>query len=103
MYKLKTFILNLSIKKIYNFLFLSDVKKTGYYSYLTDLYFQFLLNKFPELNKNEFEKSINELIANSQNQNKDITTFLYDAFEPNYKNNLKHNNDGVKKHIAAKC
>ena len=56
MYKLKTFILNLSIKKIYNFLFLSDVKKTGYFSYLTDLYFQFLLNKFPELNKNEFEK-----------------------------------------------
>ena len=90
MYKLKTFILNLSIKKIYNFLFLSDVKKTGYYSYLTDLYFQFLLNKFPELNKNEFEKSINELITNSQNQNKDITTFLYDAFEPNYKNNLNN-------------
>ncbi len=88
MYKLKSFLLNLSLKKIYNYLFLSDLKKTGYFSHLSDLYFKFLSSKYPNFKKEEFEKSIKELIVNAQNQNIDITTFLHEAFEPNFKDNL---------------
>ena len=88
--KFKIFILNLSLKKIYNFFFLSDFKKTGYFYHLRNLYFEFLTSKFPELDKKEFEKSISELIINAKNQNNDITDLLYNAFEPNFKNNLNN-------------
>jgi hypothetical protein len=90
MSKFKTYILNLSLKKIYNSLFLSDLKKNSYFSHLKELYFEFLSTKFPKIRKDDFENSLNSLISLSANQNKDTTELLYNAFEPNFKDNLNN-------------
>jgi hypothetical protein len=60
--KYKNIILDLSLKKIYQKFFLNDIKNTGYFYYLKNLYFLFLKKKFPELEQISFDKNINLLL-----------------------------------------
>jgi len=89
MSKYKNFILNLSLKKIYTHFFLNDFKKNSYFDHLKELYFEFLLSKFPKYDKNEYEKKLNKLIAEKDNY-ADSMSSLYDLFEPNYADNLQN-------------
>jgi hypothetical protein len=85
--KYKYLILNLSLKKIYSYFFLNNFKKNSYYNYLKDLYFKFLLNKYPQLDKNIFHNKLDKLIA-QRDSYADISAPLYEIFEPNYFENL---------------
>ena len=69
--KYKNQILNLSLKKIYSHFFLNDFKKTGYYDHIKNLVFDFLISRYPDYNKESFEKKINFLIGNIDNSVKD--------------------------------
>lgn len=89
MRKYKDLIINLSLKKIYKHFFLNDLKKDGYYSHLKDLYFEFLLSKYPEYNKSDYEKKLNKLISNRDNY-ADLMGPLNNLFEPNYADNLQN-------------
>ena len=89
MRKYKNFILNLSLKKIYTHFFLNDFKKNSYFNHLKELYFEFLLSKFPKYDKNKYEKKLNKLIAEKDNY-ADSMSSLYDLFEPNYADNLQN-------------
>ena len=96
--KYKNSILNLSLKKIYSKFFLNDFKKNGYFSYLKELYFDFLSNKFSQLDKNKFDKKLTKLIAD-QNSYTDLMGELYDIFEPTYTNDLNYYYKLYEKHI----
>lgn len=62
----KNFILTLSLKKIYGYFFLNDFSKKSYFIYLKNLYFDFLLSKYPKLDKKNFDKNLNYLINFSE-------------------------------------
>tara|TARA_B100000579_G_scaffold261115_1_gene215185 strand:- start:308 stop:1147 length:840 start_codon:yes stop_codon:yes gene_type:complete len=81
----KDLILNLSLKKVYAHFFLNDYKKTGYFNYIKEQYFEFLLSKFPNLNKEKFDKTLTKLINLEDNN---YNSYLYDIFEPEYTNDL---------------
>ena len=61
--KNKNRILNLSLKKIYSYFFLNDLKKNSYYSYLRNLIFEFLKSKYSNYKKEIFEKKLDAVIA----------------------------------------
>ena len=79
--KYKTHILNLSLKKIYRHFFLNDLKPTGYYSYIKNEIFEFLKSKYPDYEKEVFDKKLNELI-NGIDDYRDITSTLNILFNP---------------------
>ena len=85
MRRYKHLILNLSLKKIYSYLFLDDYKKSGYFNYLKEYYFKFLLSKFPKLQKTKFEENITHLLNFEEN---DLFGWYFDTFEPNYVDDL---------------
>jgi hypothetical protein len=89
MKKYKNFILNLSLKKIYSHFFLNDFKKNSYYKHLKDLYFEFLLSKYPKYNKDDYEKKLNKLIIERGNYG-DLLGPLNDLFEPDYADDLQN-------------
>ena len=86
--KYKTHILNLSLKKIYRHFFLNDLKPTGYYSYIKNEIFEFLKSKYPDYEKEVFDKKLNELI-NGIDDYRDITSTLNILFNPNFNQDLK--------------
>ena len=79
--------INLSLKKIYQHFFLNDKKKNSYYNHLKDLYFEFLLSKFPNYNKDDYDKRLSRLITIRENYG-DYLAPLYELFEPDYADNL---------------
>jgi hypothetical protein len=81
----KNFILTLSLKKIYAYFFLNDFSKKSYFIYLKNLYFDFLLSKYPKLDKNNFDKNLNYLINFSEG---DLTSTFHEVFEPDYNQDL---------------
>ena len=86
--KFKVQILNLSLKKIYTHFFLKDLKPTGYYSYIKNVVFEFLKSKYPDYEKQVFDKKLDEVI-NQINDYKDITATLNILFNPNFHQDLK--------------
>jgi hypothetical protein len=89
MKKYKELILNLSLKKIYKHFFLNDFKKDGYYNHLKDLYYKFLLSKYPEYNRSNYEKKLNKLLSDREYYN-DLTGQLNNLFEPSHGDNLQN-------------
>ena len=89
MKKYKELILNLSLKKIYKYFFLNDFKKDGYYNHLKDLYYKFLLSKYPEYDRSNYEKKLNKLLSDREYY-VDLTGQLNNLFEPTYANNLQN-------------
>ena len=86
--KHKNTILNLSIKKIYSYFFLNDFKKTGYFNHLKDLVFEFLKSKYPDYDKQEFEKRIHSTINNIDNYH-DLIGDLNTLFNPKFDDDLE--------------
>lgn len=86
--KYKNQIINLSLKKIYQNFFLNDLKPTGYYFYLKNLVFEFLQSKYPDYEKDVFDKKIDEVI-NYVDDYKDITATLNVLFNPKFNEDLK--------------
>lgn len=92
--KHKSTIINLSIKKIYLHFFLRKYKKSGYYNYLKNLVFEFLITKFPKYDKKIFESKINSLIDNVDNYRdlgKEIDTLFNPEFDDNLEFHYKYN------------
>ena len=86
--KYKNQILNLSLKKIYSHFFLNDLKPSGYYFYIKNQVFEFLQSKYPDYNKNVFDKRLDEVITHLD-EYKDITSKLNNLFNPNFNEDLK--------------
>ena len=86
--KNKNKILNLSLKKIYSHFFLNEVKSNSYYAYLKNLVFEFLKSKYPNYQKEIFEKKLDKLIAQSADY-KDITTNLHLLFNPKFNDDIQ--------------
>lgn len=86
--KNKNKILNLSLKKIYSHFFLKDLKPTGYYSYIKHLVFEFLHNKYPNYDKNIFDKRLDDIVLQIDDY-RDLTAKLNILFNPNFNNDLK--------------
>ena len=84
----KNQILNLSLKKIYSYFFLNDLKSSGYYSHLRDLIFEFLQSKYPDYKKEIFIKKLDKLIA-SISDHKDITASLNSIFKPKLNDDIQ--------------
>ena len=63
------------LKKIYFHFFLKDTSKQSYYNYLKNLVLEFLITKYPEYNKDVFEKKIDRIINTIYN-NEFIPTLL---------------------------
>lgn len=99
--KYKNIILNLSLKKIYSHFFLNDTKKSSYYNYIKDLVYEFLLNKYPNYNKVEFEKKLNSLVDKSDDY-KDLMSELTNLFNPNFDDNIQNHYKFYEKHIFFK-
>jgi len=75
----KNYILDLSLKKIYQKFFLNDTKRSSYFYFLKDLYFLFLKDKYLNLDKNKFDKNINLLL---NYDGIDTLDLHYSLFEP---------------------
>lgn len=86
--KHKNTILNLSIKKIYLHFFLKKYKESGYYNYLKNLVFEFLITKFPKYDKKVFENKLNSLIDNVDNY-RDLGKEIDSLFNPEFDDNLE--------------
>ena len=86
--KNKNRILNLSLKKIYSYFFLNDLKKNSYYSYLRNLIFEFLKSKYSNYKKEIFEKKLDAVIAQTEDY-KDITTSLHLLFNPKFNDDIQ--------------
>jgi hypothetical protein len=92
--KHKNTILNLSLKKIYSHFFLNDSKKNGYFDYLNNLVFEFLITKYPNYEKKVFENKLNSLIkgvANYRDLGKEIDTLFNPEFDKNLEFHYKYN------------
>ena len=81
----KNLIMSLSLKKIYSFFFLDDYKKSGYFNYLKNLYYQFLLSKFPKLQRAQFEENLKYLLNFEED---DLSARYFQTFEPDYTDDL---------------
>ncbi len=99
--KNKNKILNLSLKKIYSYFFLNDIKPTGYYVYLKNLVFEFLQFKYPDYNKENFEKKLTLLIK-SIDDYKDFNNELNILFDPKFNDNLEFHYKYIEKKIFFK-
>ncbi len=86
--KYKKTILNLSLKKIYSYFFLNDVKSTSYYYHLKNLIFDFLQSKYPDYNKENFEKKLNKLVVKIDDY-KDLSSSLDSLFKPKLHDDLQ--------------
>tara|TARA_Y100000768_G_scaffold2954_1_gene2169 strand:+ start:214 stop:1068 length:855 start_codon:yes stop_codon:yes gene_type:complete len=86
--KNKNKILNLSLKKIYSHFFLNEVKSNSYYAYLKNLVFEFLKSKYPNYQKETFEKKLDGIIAQVADY-KDITTSLNLLFNPSFNDDMQ--------------
>ena len=85
MRKYKNLIMSLSLKKIYSYFFLDDYKKSGYFNYLKNLYYQFLLSKFPKLQRAQFEENLTYLLNFEED---DLSARYFQTFEPDYTDDL---------------
>ena len=85
MMKYKNLLMSLSLKKIYSYFFLDDYKKSGYFNYLKNLYYQFLLSKFPKLQRVQFEENIIYLLNFEED---DLSARYFQTFEPDYTDDL---------------
>ena len=83
--KYKNFILDLSLKKIYQKFFLNDIKQSSYFVFLKDLYYKFLKEKYPNLNFIEFENNLNILL---NYDGVDTLDLYYSIFEPDFSSDL---------------
>ena len=83
--KYKNLIMSLSLKKIYSYFFLDDYKKSGYFNYLKNLYYQFLLSKFPKLQRAQFEENLKYLLNFEED---DLSARYFQTFEPDYTDDL---------------
>jgi len=81
----KNLIMSLSLKKIYSYFFLNDYKKSGYFNYLKNLYYQFLLSKFPKLQRAQFEENLKYLLNFEED---DLSARYFQTFEPDYTDDL---------------
>ena len=81
-------ILNLSIKKIYSYFFLNEIKSNSYYSYLKSIVFEFLKTKYPNYQKETFEKKLDSVIAQISDY-KDITTSINLLFNPSFNDDIQ--------------
>lgn len=86
--KYKNTILNLSLKKIYSYFFLNDVKTNSYYFYLKNLIFEFLKSKYPNYESGIFEKKLKSLVLEIDDY-KDIRSHLDSLFNPELQNDLQ--------------
>ena len=86
--KNKKKILNLSLKKIYSHFFLNEVKSNSYYAHLKNLVFEFLKSKYPNYQKETFEKNLDGIIAQVADY-KDITTSLNLLFNPSFNDDMQ--------------
>ena len=82
--KYKNKILNLSLKKIYSYFFLNNIKKDSYYYYLKNLLFQFFVFKNSDLSNKKFFNDLDFLVVNRDNY-RDLSLVLERLFDPNYK------------------
>lgn len=92
--KHKNTILNLSLKKIYSHFFLNDSKKNGYYDYLKNLVFEFLITKYPNYEKKVFESKLNSLIKgvdDYRDLGKEIDTLFNPEFDKDLEFHYKYN------------
>lgn len=80
-------ILNLSLKKIYTYLFLSDLKADGYFAYIKNQVVEFILFNYPDSNKIEIDKKLN-LVLSQQGDYKDIRSQLNNIFDPDFDNDI---------------
>ena len=79
-----------SLKKIYFNFFLKDASKESYYNYLKKLVLEFLVTKYPEYNKDVFEKKIDHIIDKIYNF--DFISTLIDLdtlLNPNFNDDLE--------------
>lgn len=85
--KNKQKILNLSLKKIYNYFFLSDLKSDGYFAYIKNQVIEYISFNYPHSDKNKIEKIFNTMIS-EQGDYKDITSQLNNFFNPDFDNDI---------------
>ena len=83
--KNKNFILNLSLKKIYEYFFLNDFKKKGYFNFLKNLSYEFFLSKYPFLEKDRYERNLIHLMNHYES---DLLNQFNSAFEPDFEKDL---------------
>ena len=82
--KHKNKILNLSLKKIYSYFFLNNIKKDSYYYYLKNLLYQFFVFKNPNLNNQNFINDLDSLVVHHDNY-QDLSVILEQLFNSEFK------------------
>ena len=86
--KNKEKILNLSLKKIYRYFFLSDFKPESYYAYIKNLVIEFITFKYPNSKKEKLEEILNSLISDQDNY-KDLMSELNLFFNPTFDDDIE--------------
>lgn len=99
--KYKNIILNLSLKKIYSHFFLNDTKENSYYTYIKDSVYEFLLSKYPNYRKEDYEKKLKSLVLHGEDY-KDLMGDLTNLFNPTFDENIQNHYKFYEKHIFFK-